>query len=205
MSKANYLFPECQVFERKHASQQKFELALKEELPLFVTSFHKSFERMIDFRSKIEPSAKDRNFNAVIMNGFVKGELIKTYESMIKIDNTGRFYFIKNGEWILYFKKLNSRTHLPENIETKHVKELQKQYSLSLDERAPVIYVGYTVTTSWDYITGCHAVYAKNGSVVWRTDISNMHSILIETPRIAIPDIDITARENDVILRRKSI
>lgn len=77
-------------------------------------------------RSQIEPSARNRNVNAVFMNGFVKGELLKSYESMIKIDSTGRFCLIKNGEWILYFKKLNSRTHLPENIETQHVKALHQ-------------------------------------------------------------------------------
>jgi nitrogen fixation protein len=204
MGKVNYLFSDSQVFERKHASQQKFEMAFIEELPCFVSSFHSSFERMRDIRSRIEPSARDRNINAVLMNGFVKGELLKAYESMIKIDSTGRFCFIKNGEWILYFKKLNSRTHLPENIETKHVMELHKQYSLSMDERSPVIYIGYTVTSSWDYITGCHAVYAKNGAVIWRTDISNMYSTLTDTPKIIIPDIDIAARDSDIIIRRKS-
>lgn len=204
MGKVNYLFSESQVFERKHASQQKFELAFQEELPLFVSSIHRSFERMVSLRSQIELSARDRNINAVLMNGFVKGELFKAYESMVKIDNTGRFCLIKSGEWILYFKKLNSRTHLPENIETKHVMELHQQYSLSLDERAPVIYVGYTVTKSWDYITGCHAVYSKDGNIIWRTDISSMSNALVEVPRIIIPDIDITASETDIILRRKS-
>lgn len=204
MGKVNYLFSDSQVFERKHASQQKFEMAFKEELPVFVSSFHSSFERMKNLRSQIELSARDRNFNAVMMNGFVKGALFKSFESNVKIDNTGRFCLIKNGEWILYFKKLNSRTHLPENIETKHVLELHRQYSLSLDERAPVIYVGYTVTSSWDYITGCHAVYSKDGNIIWRTDISNMDSTLVETPKIIIPDIDIKVRDTDIIIRRKS-
>lgn len=204
MGKGNYLFSDSQVFERKHASQQKFETAFKEELPVFVSSFHSSFKRMVDLRSQIEPSARDRNINAVLMNGFVKGELFKTYESMVKIDSTGRFCLIKDGEWILYFKKLNQRTHLPENIETKHVMELHQQCSLSLDERSPIIYVGYTVTASWDYITGCHAVYAKDGNVIWRTDISNMYSAPVEAPRILIPDIDIKARDTEVIIRKKS-
>lgn len=203
MHKSNYLFSESQIFERKHASQQKFELAFQEELPVFVSSIQSSFERLRNFRSQIEPIARDRNINAVLMNGFVKGELYKTYESMLKIDSTGRFCLIKNSEWILYFKKLNSRTHLPENIETKHVMDLHQQYSLSFDERAPVIYVGYTVTKSWEYVTGCHAVYSKDGQIIWRTDISSTYA-LVETPRIIIPDINISAKDNDIILRRKS-
>lgn len=207
MYKLNYLFSENQIFDRKHADQQKFEMTFMDEMPLFVFTIQKAFERMCKLRSTIEPSARDRNFNAVLMSGFLKGELLNSCESLVHLDHTGRYYLTKGGEWILYFKKLNSRSYLPDNIETKHVRELDQQLALSLEEAAPVIYIGYTVTKSWDYITGFHAVYSKNNEVIWRSSLDNFvkYSISDENPKIVIPDIEISRIDKDIQIRKKSI
>lgn len=206
MGKLNYLFSENQIFERKHADQRKFEMAFEGEIPEFIKTIQNSFERMKVIRSGIEPYARDRNLNAVLMSGFLRGELHRCFGSEIRMDHTGRFFYAKDQNWILYFKKLNSKTYLPDNIETKHVVELHRQLALDLAERSPIIYIGYTVTSTWEYITGCHAVYSRDNSIIWRSNLYDLSScsISINTPKIVIPDIEITSKESSIQIRKKS-
>ena len=93
-------------------------------------------------RSEIEPCCRDRNLSAVLMSGFLRGELNECFGLRIGRDSTGRYYFSKDGEWRLYFKKLNSRSFLPENIETKHVVELNQQLSFDFEDRSAVVFIG---------------------------------------------------------------
>lgn len=205
MSKLNYLFTKDQLFERKNADQQKFEVEFKEEIPQFISSIDHSFKQMKDHRSNIPPSARDRNLNAVLMSGFLRGSLLEAFPDLINIDHTGRYFLTKNREWVVYFKKLNPKTLLPENIETKHVKSLHQQLTLSLNEISPIIYVGFTVTQKWDYITGYHAVYSLNNSIVWRSDLSEGISMETSNPNITIPDSTLVYPESEVVIRKKSV
>jgi hypothetical protein len=206
MSKGNFLFSENQMFDRKHADQRKFETSFREEIPEFIVCTKQAFERMKGLRSGIEPYARDRNLNAVLMSGFLRSELHKCFGSRIRMDHTGRFYFSKDREWILYFKKLNPRTYLPDNIETKHVAGLHQQLAFNLTETSPIIYIGYTVTKDWDYLTGYHAVYSRDSAVIWRSSLDDLglSSLTVDTPRIISPDAGISSIEPGVRIRRKS-
>ena len=206
MFKSNYLFSKNQIFDRKHADQKRFEIAFSEEIPLFVSSIDNAFERMKSHRSEIQPYCRDRNLSAVLMSGFLRGELYDCFGLKILRDATGRYYFSKDKEWILYFKKLNSKTYLPENIETKHVAGLNQQLSIDFEDRSSVIYIGFTVTKEYDYITGYHAVYSRNGEVIWRSSLDGLSSQVFSTgtPSVTIPDITITGQDKEIQIRRKS-
>jgi hypothetical protein len=206
MYRGNYLFTDEQLFERKHADQQNFERTFKDEMPEFISLFQNSFERLKSIRSSIEPSSRDRNLNAVLMSGFVKGELAKLYGRIVKVDHTGRPYYSKDQQWMLYFKKLNANTFLPDNIETKHVKELHKQLSLDLLDRSPIIFIGYTVSANWEYLTGIYAVYIRNGSVIWRTNLGDHMSNINKEPiiRTKFKDAEIKPKEAEIQIRRRS-
>lgn len=204
MGKFNSLFSENQIFNRKHADQRKFETSFREEIPEFITAIQNSFERMKMVRSEIEPYGRDRNLNAVLMSGFLRSELHKSFGSKIRIDHTGRYYYSKDREWIIYFKKLNTRTYLPDNIETKHVAGLHRQLAFDLAERSPVIYIGYTVTKSWDYLTGFHAVYSRDSNIIWRSSLDDLNISSVETPKITIPDIGISSKDTGIQIRRRT-
>lgn len=141
MSKGKYLFSENEIFDRKHADQKRFEIAFKEEIPLFISSIDSAFEKMKLHRSEIDPFCRDRNLSSVLMSGFLRGELHDCFGLKISRDGTGRYYFSKDGEWRLYFKKLNSKTHMPENIETKHVIGFNQLSSQMFPSSTPTITV----------------------------------------------------------------
>lgn len=142
-----------------------------------------------------------------MMSGFVIGKLIDCFGLKMSRDSTGRHYFSKDGEWRLYFKKLNSKTYLPENIETKHVAGLNRQLSFEFEDRSSVVYIGYTVTKEYDYITGYHAVYIKDSVIVWRSSLNfpdSAHVFSPGTPSVIIPDVTITSPNTEIQIRRKS-
>lgn len=201
MYKLSSLFSNKQMFDRKNAEQERFELAFTEEIPLFIRVIDNAFEMMRMHRSSIPPISRGRNLSAVLVNGFIRGELYQTFPDRIRTDHTGRFYLTKNGAWRVYFKKLNPKTLLPENVETTHVKMINNQLTLSLDDYSPIIFIGYTVTRTWDALTGCYAIYTKDEKIVWKSSLTD---ICYETSehKIEIPDVKISVPETSIIRKR---
>ena len=63
-----------------------------------------------------------------------------------------------------------------------------------------------TNISKYDYITGYHAVYSRNGEVIWRSSLDGLSSQVFSTgtPSVTIPDITITGQDKEIQIRRKS-
>lgn len=145
-----------------------------------------AFEKSREEISMKPKNYQDKNYPAVVMNGNLKGLLLKSYPDYISIDSTGRYYFSKDINFKIYFKKLDYKLS-PGNIPTNHVEAMDAQLSLPMDKPMTVVYIGYT-TKDWINMDGSYAVCIKDGQKQWVYDLSTKeeHASLFPTKEIEL-------------------
>jgi hypothetical protein len=171
MNKSNELFETSNLISRPLPEQLEFEETLSVELPIFKSILEQSFELTRKEKSVKRPNFLDRNWSAVTMSGNIKGLLFDTYPGNMKLDSNNRFYFNKEGKYIIYFKKLNEKL-MPSNIPTRYSYKLYGQLALQFEEPIPIVFVGYTLNESNDELSGSFAVCLKNNVRKWASDLS---------------------------------
>src|SRR6185437_120378 len=126
------LFDPSDFEARKPANQTDFENRYKDVLAVFPAMVDEAFIRLSrDIYPVVEPASRDRNMMAVLISGFLKGQLVYRFPEYCThyINNNGsRFRLQKeNYEW-LYIKKLDVNKK-PSNIETDNSVKIIKQLS----------------------------------------------------------------------------
>lgn len=158
-----------QNFQIRRTSQDVFEEALAEELPVIGKILDSAFEMaMVDIR-RYPPSFQLPSTKANRTMEFVRGLLFETFPSLMKTDGS-RFFLEKDG-YRVYFKKLRP-DFKPMNNPTRNSRRImQGQYTLFDDYRLVEVFVGYQTNKAKDDITGIYAVYFSHGELRWVTNL----------------------------------
>ena len=174
MDKSKKLFDESKFVRKKIPEQIEFETSMKDFLPEFGEIFKEAFHMTQKERALKKPNFRDRNWEAVTMSGNIKGLLTERFPEYILQDGY-RYYFYMKDRYIIYFKKLDNKL-LPSNIMTENTHKINCQYALPEEDPIPVIFIGYTVNTTFDELTGYYAVCMKDEEKKWVSDLSFQHS-----------------------------
>jgi hypothetical protein len=169
MNEVNELFDKSQFVRRILPEQGLFEKTCKNDLIKIKCLIEKSFNSMLDERCGKTKNFRDKNWESITMSGYIKGFLMEEYPGYIWLDSEGRFYFKNETNYKIYFKKLYNNL-LPSNIITGHTKKLYGQYALPLEDKTPIIFLGYT-EDNWNQLTGIYAVCIKDNSRLWVTNL----------------------------------
>lgn len=173
MTKLNTLFDFSKFEKRKTNDQSEFEksntqllIDFKNFVPICFQNLHKKI------LSVIEPIDQDKNLNATVMSGYLKGQFIRKYPHYCSKATKQRFKLNVNSTYI-YIKKLDKKTKVPSNIPTKESLMIYNQLTNSTSDTGCNIFLGYTVTNDWSMIKGIYAVCIEGENVLWMTDLKN--------------------------------
>lgn len=172
MVKGNELFANSQMQKRKTPEQEDFE---RENLDVLVYSVEVMNQalRMMHKERELHPfSYRGRNWAATTLNGFVQGLMLDKYPSRMK-SFCGSYSYV-GSKSLMKFKKLNDKL-IPENIKTEKVSRERNQQALLFEANIPIIYIGYTVDSTMDEITGCYAVCLDDwDKIIWVSDLTDI-------------------------------
>ena len=160
---------ESQVPPKRYGADL-FEERLSEEIIEIVEAHHKALTLLQKQRGNYDQSYFNRNWSPNQMNCNLKGILSEKFPLNIKNGSYGRFYFLKPGEYIIYFKKLTNE-FWPSNIQTINSQKILNQISIEGTERLPIVFIGYRINSTWDGFDSLNAVYISNDNIVWNSDL----------------------------------
>lgn len=172
------------------SAQEVFEQVMANQLPVFAEIQQIAFEMMWDDIRKKPRTYQNRNSKANRMNENIKGLLFERFPNEMKEDSDQRFWFLKEGSCIIYFKKLDDNL-MPMNVATGRSRRILEQHSLFT--KLPEIFVGYRPNRSWEEIVNLCAVYISKGKRIWVTDLRDFESgisqlpIFPQTPIVDVP------------------
>jgi hypothetical protein len=158
---------ESQIVGFKSESQL-FEDSMKHEIPFFVQMHEEAMKLMQESRSKLGPKYFNKLWNANEINSKMQGLLFDMFPDQMRMTKDGRFYFLKEGKYIILFKKLD-RDFFPSNNPTKSSNAILYQQSMQFN--LPVVFVGYVPSSTWDSFKNIMAVYISNKSIIWQSDL----------------------------------
>lgn len=172
MVKENELFANSQMQKRKTPEQEEFEFENLDVLGYAVKAVNLALEMMHKERESYPFSYRGRNWAATTMNGFVQGIMMDKYPDRMK-SFFGSYSYV-GVKSLLKFKKLNDKL-IPENIKTEKVDRERNQQALLFETNIPIIYIGYTVDSTMDEITGCYAVCLDDwDKLIWVSDLTDI-------------------------------
>lgn len=159
---------------RKLAIQKEVEQKNEALLCRFVELVDNSFKRLHkEIYSVIKPEHRDKNLAAVVMSGYLQGDLSYEYPMFCAHSTKQRFKMKINGsEWV-YVKKLNEKRK-PSNVKTNANDKILMQLSDSDSDVEPNIFLGYIADESMLEAKEILAVYIQNGTVVWCSDLRDL-------------------------------
>ncbi len=206
MSNLNMLFDFSKFEKRKTANQIDFEQQCRQMLidfRNFVPVCFKNLHRKV--LSVIEPIDQDKNLNAVVMSGLLKGQLIRKYPQYCHKATKQRFKLYIDYTSI-YIKKLDEKTKLPSNIPTDESLMIYNQLTDSNNDIGCNIFLGYTVKDDWSMITGIYAVCIEGENILWITDLRNFAEeeqlpIITLRPRPNTPKVKSGAKKKELAKR----
>lgn len=170
--KSTQLFANSQMKKRKTPEQEDFETEHKELLVYSANAINQALIMMHKERETYPISFRGRNWAATTINGFVNGLISKKYPDKMKQD-FGAYSYCGSSA-ILKFKKLSDKL-IPENIKTEKVERERNQLSFQFETNIPIVYIGYTLDSTMDQITGCYAVCLDNWDrKIWVSDLSEL-------------------------------
>ena len=150
--------------------QIAFEQCFKAEASVFIDIILHAHKQTISDLSPKGLKYQMRMTKSTLMNGNIKGLLFDQFPNEMKESKTGRFYLHRAKEFILLFKKLNDKS-MPSNINTRNARKIFAQLALDFDEALPIVFMGFTVSNTWEQIKHIRAVYIKDGKKVWIADL----------------------------------
>src|SRR5690242_1690824 len=117
--KQRALFDASKYVKRKSADQIEFETSYLEEVLTMKEIMEQAFESTMESLTTIPVHCQDKNLLAVLMSGYITGNVLEKYPQFTKKDNSGRTLFTKDNKFAVYFKKLD-KNRKPQNIPTDH-------------------------------------------------------------------------------------
>lgn len=190
MTKEKQLFADSQMRKRKTPAQEDFERENYEVLSCAVDVINQALELMHNERGIHPKRYRGKNWAATTMNGFVQGLMLDKFPDKMKSVFGSYSYYSSTS--ILKFKKLTEKL-IPENIKTEKVDRERHQSALPFETNIPIIYVGYTVDSTMDQITGCYAVCLDDwDKIIWVSDLNDLADSSNNRQEIEINPIDTT-------------
>jgi len=172
MNKENELFANSQMQKRKTPEQEEFEKENLDVLGYSVKAVNQALELMHKERELYPFSYRGRNWAATTLNGFVQGIMLDKFPDKMK-SFFGSYSYV-GSKSLLKFKKLSDKL-IPENIKTEKVDRERNQQALLFESNIPIIYIGYTVDSTMDEITGCYAVCLDDwDKLIWVSDLTDI-------------------------------
>ena len=180
IDKSTTLFPNEEIFHRESVDQIEIERIIRplaNQLALVVNAAMISLNIICENHPNC---ARDRNFKATNFNSFVYEEIVKTgcFETG-KLKQTGRNY-VKIDKYMLFIKKVGDDLS-PSHNSTKTVLLYENQLTDNCNDTLPVLYLGYSVTPSWQSVKGIYIVCLSGKKIEWFTDISLNNEDLVQT------------------------
>jgi len=185
------------------AIQLMFEEAIKSERDVLIDIILKSHHQTITDLSKKGIKYQIRATKSTLMSGNIKGMLYDHFGDNMKESKSGRYYFYKKGEFLLLFKKLNS-SYMPTNIKTKNSGKILNQLPIDFQETLPIVFIGYSVSTSWEYIEKISAVYIANNKVEWVSNLLEIGSNLQSQQNLFSPNQEESSPTNIIVKPKRS-
>lgn len=202
------LFDLSDFEKRKLPSQNDFESMNENLLIQFQKIITDAFIRMNEEHlSHIEPSFRNKNLNATLINGFVTGKLSELYPERCSTTTGSRFRFKGYGnEWI-YIKKLNDKKR-PSHVKTLGSTVIENQLSEhGTNDLVPNIFLGYTANDTMTEETGVYAVCMDGDEIRWVTDIFSFIRNKDKQSQVQIKSEPVSAhiKEGLVSIKKKAI
>lgn len=168
------LFDLSAFAKRKPSEQIDFERDNLELLLAFPDIVRRSFDRLnSEIFPIIELRSRDRNLGAVIISGFLRGELITNFPDYCYAATKLRFRLIsKKHEWI-YVKKLDENRR-PMNIPTRNNEIIMNQRSFSTRDLESNIFLGYTASQDMTYPIDVYALCIDGEKEVWCSNLLDL-------------------------------
>ncbi|GJM27579.1 MAG: hypothetical protein DHS20C17_02140 [Cyclobacteriaceae bacterium] len=158
-------------------------------------TFHQAFD--LTKQDATPPHFRGRGWWAHHMNWYAVGLLRKSFSDLMDKDDCGRPFLILDKHVRIYFKKLNNK-YMPDNIVTKHVRDMNTMSLKFDDDTITVLYAGFRVNKNWDEILGCNLVEMQSlNEPCWISDLTELGEKMISddkvevrpiTPPVVIPD-----------------
>ncbi|SMC54449.1 hypothetical protein [Pedobacter africanus] len=202
------LFDLSQFRKKKAPAQEEFESNNLDILLAFRDIVPRCFERLHkEIFGVIEPVSQDKNLPAVVMSGFMRGELIKLFPEACRNATTQRFQLAGTKNEQIFIKKLDERRR-PSNIPTVDSVLIYNQRSKSMADTTPNIFLGYTATDDWSGFTGTYAVCIDGDKTVWESDLSmlcdNRGSLIVKMPVEPVAPKTPKIKEGVVKIKKKA-
>lgn len=204
MSKLNTLFDFSKFEKRKTANQQAFEMANRQLLIDFKQFVNVSFKQLHQkVLTVIAPLDQDKNLKAVVMSGYLAGQLKRKYPLYCGLATPQRFKLWIDGVSV-YIKKLDEKNKLPSNIPTDESLKIYNQLADDNEDKGCNIFLGYTVSDDWSRITGIYLVCIEGEERIWMTDLTNFGEdqaspVIPMTPKPIAPQIKVGAKRKKKI------
>lgn len=132
--------------------------------------------------AKDPPHFKGRSYMATRMNWNMQGLLQERYPHLIQFDEEKRIYVQLDEKTRMYFKKLDKK-YRPQNIPTKHVRELNSaQGNLFGNTNVSILYAGFRLKKDgiWEDMD-CFVVEMKSlKRAGWVTSLSELASRFVK-------------------------
>lgn len=201
MHKEKQFFSDSQMRKRKTPAQEDFETENYDVLVYSVTAMNQALEMMHKERESYPYRYRGKNWAATTMNGFVQGILLDEFPHKMK-SVFGSYSYV-GSKSILKFKKLSDKL-IPENIKTEKVYRERNQQALPFETNIPIIYVGYTLDSTKDEITGCYAVCLNDWDrIIWISDLNDIANASGNVRQIVVDPI-VTVTETKLVRLKRS-
>ena len=172
--KGNYLFEMNKLVQRPIPEQRSFELDYYDFLTSLPSKIDLAFEMTRAEMQQKHPLSINRIWFANTMNGNLIYLLGTSNPEYLKNTGRGSFCLLMNYKYEGYVKKLSGKKLFPSYNHSNSSKALTNQEALPEQEPIPVIYIGYTINKTNDFITGYYAVCIKGKERIWRTDLTSI-------------------------------
>jgi hypothetical protein len=125
---------------------------------------------LTDILPNIELISRDKNLQAVIMSGFIRGELIKKFPGYCAKATKARFKMHNDKSGWIFIKKLTNKKR-PANIKTIANDIIINQLTNSKLDKQQNVFLGYTASKNLSHITGVYAVCIDGDKILWVSDL----------------------------------
>lgn len=182
--KSNYLFPEEEMFPRLPVLKSEFESAFKPWIRDIIRAFREASKQYKEFLEQHPFALQRKSFSSHLWNFLITEQLGKipglnwdTLEG-----NLQRFY-IKIDQTKLFVKKIDEHYNT-KNIETAAVQQYREQLTNDINDKDPVLFLGYQLDDTRREIIDISIVCRKGDKLEWRIDVYKLHSLTLDSTSV---------------------